>query len=184
MKYLSQKDILRHFRDNVDATELKVYYSFVGHYTINGRKSISTGFEVIEPTYMTFKYERDGLMSFGFKDLDEKEEEDENSLFASSRRLFSANRTSDPKFPLNKGIVSHFDHSIDMFDTNNKKIDWDGSLIDRIKFFETKDDAEINFVILLRDYLERNNLIQALSTYDRILDKHTITNPADLLKSI
>jgi len=181
MNYLTQKAIMRFFRDNTDINELKVYISFVGYYTIHGRRGSSSGFKVIEPTYITFKYDRTSFMhSLLFDDIDNEIEKEKDGM----SRMFSANRNSNPLYPLNGGIVSHFENAVDMFDNNDEKIEWDGAIIEKIKFFKEEKDSELNFVVLLRNHLEHNDLIQALSTYDRILDKHTITDPSSLLKNI
>lgn len=49
---------MRFFCDNKNVFELKVYISFVGNYTIEGRWGTSTDFAVLEPTYLTFKHDR------------------------------------------------------------------------------------------------------------------------------
>jgi len=179
MNYLTQKAIMRYFRDNKTVDELKVYISFIGYYTIHGRRGHSTGFKVIEPTYITFKYDRANFMNaLVWDDIDTEVMEENNAM----NRTFSANRNNNPLYPLNGGLISHFESSIDMVDSNNKKVEWDGAIIEKIKFFETEKDSELNFVILLRAYLEENNLIQSLSTYDRILNKYTIDDPSSLMK--
>ncbi|RLC45145.1 MAG: hypothetical protein DRH57_08570 [Candidatus Cloacimonadota bacterium] len=182
MNYLTQKGILRYFRDNQKEDTLKVYVSFVGHYRIDGRRGSSTGFKILEPTYLTFKYERDGIMMALHRNDNLEEDEVEDGDVMS--RMFTSNRNNNPLYPLNNSIISHFDHTVDILDSNGEKVDFKGSLIDMIKFFESKEQSEINFVLMLRHYLEESNLIQALSTYDSIIDKHTITNPAELLRSI
>ena len=181
MNYLTQKDVLRYFRDNISETELKVFISFVGNYKIEGRHGATQSFAVIEPTYLIFKYDRGGLMDalYGGADLDNEEKDPFNGIGC----MFSSNRNNDPLYPLNSGLIKHFNNSIDIYDGVGKKA-LNGNIIDRIKFFDSMEQAELNFVILLREYLNQNKLLEALSTYDKIIDKHKITNPSDLIKHL
>jgi len=174
MNYITQKGILRYFRDNPDEENLDVYISFVGNFTINGRKSLSTGFSVIEPKKIRFVNTTNELLGGLYLDnIDDEEDSD------SGYRMFTANRNNNPLYPLNGGIVNHFLHSTKILD-----YEFEGNLIDKIKFFETKEEAELNFVALLTHYLESNNLTQAISTYNNIIDRLEITNPSELLRNI
>ena len=182
MNYITQKGVLRHFRDT-KYNELDVFVSFVGYFNIPGMHSSTRSFHVLEPQKLTLRFDDDGLMSvLLFNDIDNENPNDATNGFFGS--YLSANSSNNPLYPLNHEIVDNFERSIDILNDSGNKVSFELALVERLKFFKTLKDAELNFVILLRNHLDNSNLISALSIYDRIVDKHSIDNPANLLKSV
>jgi len=170
-KYISQKDIGIYFKNNPYKTTMDLYISFVGNYSVMGRKHSHSEFKCIEPVKIQIEKLH---TSVDLIDPFEKE----NKMF-SNLKLVNEN----PLYPSKNDQLRFFTMSFKVI-INGEEIHRNDDIVDRLKFFPTMKMAELNFISMLKGYLSDNNLLQALSTYDRLLDKFSDMDPAELMKCL
>lgn len=175
-KYLTQKNILEYFTNNPETKYMTVYISFVGNYTINGYYHNSTGFTVIEPIQILLERQKDEMSDcFG----------DANLTFNSIDPIMFPKYVpidEDTLYPLSEGNITHFDWNVRCVDMDKESLDFSDEMMAKIKFYPNKKLADLNFVRMLRAYLDKSNLLQSLSKHDSILDNYSNIDPSDLMK--
>ncbi len=177
-KYMTHKNILEYFTNHPDTKYIPVYISFVGTYTTHGYKSTGQGFDVIKPTKIFLERQKDE-MSDCFGDADRTFTDIDPTMFPKFKP-----RNEDTLYPLSEGNITHFDWNVRCVDYNKKPLEYSDDKMKRIKFYPNKKMADLNFVRMLKAYLDKSELLGALSTYDSILDKYSEIDPSDLMKHL
>ena len=177
-KYMTQKNILEYFTNHPEDKYIPVYISFVGSYDVSGYYVDSSGFSVIEPTQILLERQKDEMSDcFGEADL---------TFHSIDPIMFPKYTPVDENtlYPLSEGNIIHFDWNVKCVGLDKEPLDYTDEMMSNIKFYPNKKMAELNFVRMLRAYLDNSDLLQALSTYDRILNNYTDLDPSDLMKHL
>lgn len=173
MEYITQKSILKSFRDT-DITEFEIYISFVGDFDVRGYHMTSSKFKIIKPKKLLIRKKHDDYISF-FKNLELDKDTDFDKMVLDSNKA--------PSYPLPIETVSNFLYQVSIFE-NGEEIEFEGNLMDNLKFFKTMNDAEMNFIAMLNTYLKSNNLDDAVIYYNQLIKKYEEVDPSNLLKLI
>ena len=177
-KYMTQKNILEYFTNHPEVKYIPVYISFVGTYNVSGYYTNGTGFTVIEPINILLERQKDEMSDcFGDADL---------TFNSIDPVMFPKYVPKDENtlYPLSDGNITHFDWNVECVGLDKEPLEFSDDMMSRIKFYPTKELADLNFVRMLRAYLDKSDLLQALSTYDTILDNYTDIDPSDLMKHL
>lgn len=176
---LTQKEIVKKFNENSKLDEITLYSCYIGEYTKFGRKSSSTQYGSLLPQAVKISRKKDGEIvdTFGqmndlLADLGDKYA---NGLFSHRRN----NGNQNPLYP--SDTVTHIEWYLH-FDFGDMQVD--NQMIEKIKFFEKIEDAELHFIFMLNSYMKRNGLDEAVRQYNKLFDKHSVDNPDQILKII
>ena len=176
-KYMTHKNILEYFNNHPDIKYIPVYISFVGDYPTQGYKSTGQKFEIITPTKIFLERQKDEMVDC-FGNADKILNEIDSTMFPKFKSK------GNPVYPSSDGNVTHFDWNVRCVDCDKNPLDYSDDKMHKIKFYPNKKMSDLNFVRMLRAYLEQSELLHALSTYDSILDKYSDVDPSDLMKHL
>jgi len=174
-KYISHKDIMIYFRNNPDKKEMQLFTSYYGTMTVNGRKTSHQEDSNIEPVKISIKKKKQ-LIEDPFGEMDKllREIDTEKEMKALVGVGIKLSNFKKPDItgwqPLPLDTITHFDWQVEI-DTIDSDIEIDKRVIERLKFFGTMEQAEMNYIKMMEYKFKKLGIFEALNKFNELSSK-------------
>jgi hypothetical protein len=165
-KYISHKDIKLYFDNNKDKTQMKLFTSYYGNITVNGRKTSHQEDYEIEPVEIIL-IKKKQLIDDPFGNM--------NKLMEGLNEKYdvglSLGKFKKPKpigwQPLPENTITHFDWQVEL-KIIDSKIKIDNRVIERLKFFPTMDQAKMNYIKMMEFKFKKLGIFEAFDKFNKL----------------
>ena len=172
-KYISQKKILEYFNDNPTIKTMEVFISYMSD-------KHTRNLSIIKPMKILLKRQKEKMVDC-FGDADIAFNEIDPTMFP----IYTPNpKDIDTLYPLPAGIVTHFDWNVRCYDLEQNELEYSDDFMAKLKFFVNIKDAELNFIKMFNNYISTMGINDAMIEHNRIINKYTDIDPAQLLECI
>ena len=183
-KYISHKNIMIYFRDNPDKKEMRLFTSYYGTMTVNGRKSSHQEECNIEPVRIIIKKKKK-LIEDPFGEMDKLFKEiDEEKIGKSVGLVTRLSKSNDNDItgwqPLPLDTIIHFDWQVDI-STIDSDIEIDKRVIERLKFFGSMEQAEMNYIKMVEFRFKKLGIFNVLNKFNELSNKLSKRFPEEFI---
>jgi len=177
--YISHKDIKIYFDNNKDKTQMKLFTSYYGYITVNGRKTSLQEDYKVEPVEIVLSVENKELCD-PFRNMDNLM----NGLDEKHNTGLSSDSFKNPELtewqPLPKDTLTYFDWHVTLT-TQNSDIEIDKGIIERLKFFHTMEQAEMNYIKMMEYKFKELGIFEAFDKYNELYNSLSNKYPEEFI---
>jgi hypothetical protein len=163
-KYISHQDIKTYFENNSYKTEMNLFTSYYGNITVNGRKSSHQEDYNFEPVNVLVQ-KRNEKIEDPFGNIDNILETIENDDTNFPKR--TPQIVVDKWQPYPKDTITHFDWQVVLV-VKDSDIEINKHIIERLKFFPTMEQAEMNYVKMIEYKFKSLGIFDAFDKFNNL----------------